>query len=142
MHLRALSLPLTILAAMERFGLFPSYSNPAAPKDLTIHIPGASMDYEFAAGAMALEEIMHYLPGVKTLNILMVGPWMEEKVIGAQSYDTCPPCGQLGRKRMIELSTLQYEDYRPPTRRHPISLSGSTLAYTPARPNGVQRSPC
>ena len=57
MHRHCLSISLTILAALERFDLFPSFSDPLVKKDLTIHIVGACDVYEFRAGGMSLEEV-------------------------------------------------------------------------------------
>lgn len=53
----ALSLPLTVLGALERFGLFPKYSKPKDKNTLTIHVLGAVFDYEPVAGGMAFEEV-------------------------------------------------------------------------------------
>lgn len=57
MVMHALSIPLTILAAMERFHLFPAFSSPRPIKKLLIHLVGARIEYEHAAGALAIEEV-------------------------------------------------------------------------------------
>lgn len=76
MATHAMSLPLTLLHALERFDLSARFANASNRKDLVVHLLGAEAAYEAEVGAMHFEEVLHFLPGVKTLRLVMVGPRM------------------------------------------------------------------
>ncbi|KZV88916.1 hypothetical protein EXIGLDRAFT_162085 [Exidia glandulosa HHB12029] len=114
---RQLSLPLTILAALQRFGILAELQ--ASPVEtLTIHLIGAERNYELIVGALAAEEILHVLPGVKTLEWFMVGPSMgkvgndDENIADVES---CPECEKAGRKRRIGWFNKRYQSFAIPS---------------------------
>ncbi|KAL8280213.1 hypothetical protein RQP46_007327 [Phenoliferia psychrophenolica] len=103
---------------MERFGLFPQFSQAGDQKTLTIHILGPIFDYEPLAGGMAFEEILHYLPGVGDLKIFYIGPDLksaeddDEGLVAPE--ETCPKCSTARpeRTRTSFIEPLLYHEYR------------------------------
>ncbi|EJD50897.1 hypothetical protein AURDEDRAFT_112021 [Auricularia subglabra TFB-10046 SS5] len=109
---RQLSLPLTILAAMQRFGLIDKFAT--GEHTLRIHLIGAERNYELVAGGLACEELMHVLPGVKTLEWTMVGPSMGrlgDANEATSEVDCCPPCKAHGRRRILGWNNVRYQQY-------------------------------
>lgn len=95
-----LSMPLTILDALQRFSLTPT----SIGSKLVIHILGAQMDFEMTYGAMAFEEIMHQLPWVTELLVEFIGPLAGSGHAGEIPMDTCPRCKEMGRRRVYRMS--------------------------------------
>ncbi|CAG8456680.1 4786_t:CDS:2 [Acaulospora morrowiae] len=100
-----LSLPLTILSALERFYV---RSKLRSLEDLTIHIIGASQ-YEIFA-LMTFEEIMHVLPKIKTVRIIMVGFELPGQNHGID-LQCCSRCTNSGRKRICAFYPMAYHEY-------------------------------
>ncbi|CAG8502346.1 16094_t:CDS:1 [Acaulospora colombiana] len=100
-----LSLPLTILSALERFYI---RSKLRSLEDLIIHIIGASQ-YEILA-LMTFEEIMHVLPNIKTLRIIFVGLELPMKNPG-MTLQCCPRCANSDRKRICAFYPMPYHEY-------------------------------
>lgn len=74
------------------------------------------MDYEVIVGGMAYEEVLHYLPGIKSIKIIMIGPAMNNKnqteTTQTLEMDVCPSCLRDGRKREHIIHPFTYENYR------------------------------
>ncbi|CAG8689860.1 325_t:CDS:1, partial [Dentiscutata heterogama] len=100
-----LSLPLTILSALERFY---SRSQLRSFDDLVVHFIGAGK-YEVSA-LMSFEEIMHILPNIKTLQLILIGIELSSKIIGV-SLQCCPRCTKANRKRIYSLHPVSYDEY-------------------------------
>lgn len=98
----SMSVPLTIVAALERFGLRSKFSDASDPKDLTVHLLGAEVDYEIMMVGFAYEEITHLLPGVKRLRLVFVGPTLNVESEGVDEQQCCPSCVRDERTRIIE----------------------------------------
>ena len=95
-----LSMPLTILDALQRFSIEPS----SIGLKMVIHVLGAQMDFEMKYGGMAFEEIMHQLPWIKELLVDFIGPELGAMNSGEIRMDTCPTCTRAGRKRTYKMS--------------------------------------
>lgn len=95
-----LSIPLTILDALQRFAISPS----TIGSKLVVHVLGAQVDFEVKFGARAFEEVMHQLPWVKELVVEFVGPETGATDARAVSMETCPACARAGKKRIYGMS--------------------------------------
>ncbi|RIB05735.1 hypothetical protein C2G38_2218839 [Gigaspora rosea] len=100
-----LSVPLTILSALERFY---SRNQLRSFDDLVVHLIGAGK-YEVLA-LMSFEEIMHILPNIKTLQLILIGIELPSKTIGV-SLQCCPRCTKANRKRIYSLHSTSYDEY-------------------------------
>jgi splicing suppressor protein 51 len=100
-----LSLPLTILSALERF-----YTRDQLHSidDMVIHLIGANQ-YELLA-LMTFEEIMHVLPNIKTLQLVMIGLEMTSRNNGFP-LQCCPRCTDKNRKRICSMYPVTYHDF-------------------------------
>ncbi|CAG8673006.1 16208_t:CDS:2 [Racocetra persica] len=101
----SLSLPLTILSALERFY---SRSQLRSFDGLVIHLIGAGK-YEVSA-LMSFEEIMHILPNIRTLQLILIGIELSSKTMGV-SLQCCPRCTKADRKRIYSLHPISYHEY-------------------------------
>jgi hypothetical protein len=95
-----LSMPLTILDALQRFLVEPS----SIGTKMVIHVLGAQMDFEMKYGGMAFEEIMHQLPWIKELVVDFVGPMTGAMDADEIPMDTCKACSRAGKKRTYSMS--------------------------------------
>ncbi|EIN09135.1 hypothetical protein PUNSTDRAFT_134301 [Punctularia strigosozonata HHB-11173 SS5] len=99
-------LPLTVLAALEQ--AIPSLE---MRSKLCIHFVSVE-SREFHGRAMT-EEILHYLPSLRALNICLVGPNIptnsESETEWAESELACPPCASRGRTREAAFYKGPYE---------------------------------
>ncbi|KAI5477989.1 hypothetical protein MNV49_005681 [Pseudohyphozyma bogoriensis] len=85
-----LSIPLTILAALKRFGW-----KEDGEQEFVVHVIDAELEYEFEMGVVALEEILHFLPNVKVLKVVFVGTGMEAAgVVGELDSEALPLCAK------------------------------------------------
>jgi splicing suppressor protein 51 len=98
----SLSIPLTIVAALDRFGLRSKYTDRTDKKDLAIHLIGAEVEFELMSVGFVYEEITHLLPGVKRLRIVFVGPSLNVENETVQEQECCPVCQEDERSRMFE----------------------------------------
>lgn len=96
----ALSMPLTILEALQRFSVTPT----SIGSKMVVHVLGAQVDFEIKYGAMAFEEIMHQLPWVKELVVEFIGPCAGSMRAGDIPMDTCSKCRAAGRSRIYRMS--------------------------------------
>lgn len=109
----SLSIPLTILAALERL-----YNGGLVQvnklETFVIHVVGVE-DYEIAYAAMAWEEILHQLPGVRELKLVLIGPRnvvSEETVrAGWIELECCPSCTRKGRSRVSRFAKTTWLDW-------------------------------
>jgi mitochondrial splicing suppressor protein 51 len=108
-----LTMPLTILAGLERLRL-------DAKPELNIHLLGATGRELMALSSF--EEIMHLVPGLKSVHVTAVGPgsWTDapEKLdkrdaryFPAQDMSCCAECAQQGRKRSVASWRGVYHDF-------------------------------
>lgn len=95
-----LSMPLTILDALQRFSTTPS----SIGSKMVIHILGAQMDFEMKYGGMTFEEIMHQLPWIKDLILVFVGPMVDTTGAVEIPMKTCMACSRAGKKRAYSMS--------------------------------------
>lgn len=98
----SLSIPLTIVAGLERFGLRSKFSDRTNPQNLTVHLIGAEVEYELMSVGYAYEEISHLLPGVKRLRISHVEPSLNLDNESVDEQDCCPTCQEDERTRIVE----------------------------------------
>ncbi|RHZ69731.1 hypothetical protein Glove_279g27 [Diversispora epigaea] len=101
----SLSLPLTILSALERFY---TRHNLRSLEEMVIHIIGASQ-YEILA-LMTFEEIMHVLPNIKILRIILIGLEMPQQNSGIP-LSCCSRCTEANRKRICAFYPMSYHEY-------------------------------
>lgn len=95
----ALSPVLTILEGSRRLGFGLDWGG---QEKLVIHIVGATVEVEGAAGLQAYEELLHQLPKLKKLELVFVGDEVPDEI---ESYPLthagllCPTCTAAGRER-------------------------------------------
>jgi splicing suppressor protein 51 len=95
-----LSMPLTILDALQRFSVELS----SISSKMVIHVLGAQMDFEMKYGGMAFEEIMHQLPRIKELVVHFVGPETGAMDADEIPMSTCQICSRTGKTRTYRMS--------------------------------------
>ncbi|KAF2687060.1 hypothetical protein K458DRAFT_476021 [Lentithecium fluviatile CBS 122367] len=104
-----LTMPLTIVSALEDG----SWDQPA----LHLHIVGATTRELVALGNF--EEILHLVPGLRSLHITAAGPGLAGGDLGQggspflpkTSLDCCPACKADGRTRSISIYQGLYHDF-------------------------------
>jgi len=104
-----LTMPLTILSALEDI----KWEKP----QLNIHIVGATS--RELVGIGNFEEIVHLLPGLRSLHITAAGPALAGGDLGQQGspflpktpVDCCPACKADGRTRTISIYQGLYHDF-------------------------------
>jgi splicing suppressor protein 51 len=104
-----LTMPLTILSALEDIKWEKSHLN--------VHIVGATGRELIALGNF--EEIVHLLPGLRSLHITAAGPGLAGGDLGQQGspflpktpVDCCPACKADGRTRSISIYQGLYHDF-------------------------------
>ena len=96
MFQHSLSIPLTIVASIERFGLLSKFSDPSNRQTLTIQLVGAEKNFE--VDAATYEEVNHLLPGVSVLRMEMAGVKLEVDRV-TQQEKNCRECTKDGRTR-------------------------------------------
>ncbi|KLO19473.1 hypothetical protein SCHPADRAFT_864940, partial [Schizopora paradoxa] len=115
---QALSIPLTILYGIGLFdelakgdGTLPLHER----TELEVAILGAA-SYEFVAGGMGFEELLHSLPSVRKLTVRLVGPELQR--IAAydadgmpMDMDTCPSCAEQNITRVHIHHGDTFHDY-------------------------------
>jgi hypothetical protein len=95
-----LSMPLTILDALQHFSTAPS----SIGSKMVVHVLGAQMDFEMKYGGMAFEEIMHQLPWIKELVVVFVRPIIDTIDADEIPMKTCMACSRAGKKRTYSTS--------------------------------------
>jgi splicing suppressor protein 51 len=100
---RATTIPLTILAALER--VLPDIGTRTSIK---LHVIGASQ-WEIER-LMVFEELLHLLPFLKSLQLTFVGLGFPEGVPAGKTIvlDCCPMCSSQGRTRSVLFSPVAY----------------------------------
>ena len=91
---------------------------------LTIHIVGANV-YEII-GIIKWEYLAHRLPALKTLQLVFVGPELEQEDDsdeGGETVGQCDECAAAGRTVTVRTSALPYQVYRH--RQHGAEHGGS-----------------
>ncbi|GLB44346.1 putative zinc finger mynd domain-containing protein 17 [Lyophyllum shimeji] len=107
----ALSMPMTILWALENLNLDDSWTR---KETLIIHLLGA---YQVEVmNADTFEEVLHRLPEVKKLNLVLCGPELATLTTVRErsqvmDMETCPNCAGQRRKRVQQLFTQKYHEY-------------------------------
>ncbi|KAG6915749.1 hypothetical protein DXG01_010016 [Tephrocybe rancida] len=100
-----LSMPLSILLALEV--LNGKNNTEWTRKDtLMIHVIGASV--QVAKYAIIFDEILHWAPAVKKLEILFCGTELSEETIDVRP---CPACDSRGRTTTFQVAAKNYQDY-------------------------------
>lgn len=98
-----LSLPLTILSALQRFGLLSQFLDLNNPRSLTVHVLGATPNYDLMTGWLAYEEILHFCPGVSELRLVLVGPNISSSESKQEdSVEVCETCKTRKRSKVYE----------------------------------------
>lgn len=105
-----LTMPLTITSGLEHLQL-------ESTTKLKVHLLGAT-GREFLA-MPSFEEILHLLPGIKTLALTTIGPSglsdYEQEYVPAQNIECCPECTALARKRTFASYRGLYHDFAKST---------------------------
>lgn len=103
---RATSIPLTILAALEK--IFPNITERTS---LKIHLIG--VDPWELERMMVFEEILHLLPTLKHLHLTLVGLDIPKEAVSEDVLilKCCPPCTSMNRQRSISLFRSPYHDF-------------------------------
>ncbi|KAJ7628766.1 hypothetical protein FB45DRAFT_43973 [Roridomyces roridus] len=98
-----LTMAMTILFALEKL----NNDNDAwtRKQTLTIHVLVRHSALECMA-SIVFEEIIHRLPGVKTLKMVFCGPAVPKAGI-TENCNTCPDCTQRGNKRIYEYAAKE-----------------------------------
>ncbi|KAL0571918.1 hypothetical protein V5O48_010049 [Marasmius crinis-equi] len=106
--MEATVLPLTVLEALEDI-----YGTEAVGKrtKLCVHVVGAA-SREMTAKSM-LEELLHQLPKLKTVEAVFVGPEVQIPPPGIYEPPNlaCPSCIRDGRQRIYSYENILYHDY-------------------------------
>jgi splicing suppressor protein 51 len=103
---RATTIPLTILAALER--LFPDLS---IRTSINLHLIGAD-SWELER-LMVFEEILHLLPSLKKLHLTLIGLAIPEKSVSEDvlMLGCCLSCSSRDRTRSVFLFRGPYHDF-------------------------------
>ncbi|KAL0563907.1 hypothetical protein V5O48_018153, partial [Marasmius crinis-equi] len=101
---KATCFPLTVIAALE--DVMPTLS---LHNSLSIHVVGAATRELLARGM--LEELLHFLPKLKTLKILFVGPETIDPSGGNETNLACEFCVAKGRSRTSTFYKGTYHDF-------------------------------
>ena len=101
----ALTTPETSPSHISRF-----ISDFATRKDLTVHIAGANV-YE-VMGIIKWEYLAHRLPALRNLQLVFIGPQLEEEEDGSVEVGQCQDCTDLGRTISHQMFSLTYSEYR------------------------------
>lgn len=80
----SLSIPLTIVMALERFGLASSFASPAVKKKLTVHVVGAAPEYELDVAPRTVEEVRDVHPARKSVILIRRG-----RLFSSRSFISC-----------------------------------------------------
>ncbi|KLO19478.1 hypothetical protein SCHPADRAFT_63910 [Schizopora paradoxa] len=136
---KSLSLPLTILNAIQHFDNIPTVASPplsqpgpSAPcrpglllaerSSLEIHIIGATAYDIFGGGGYVYEELLHSLPACTRLTLRFIGPALREiNTFGRRQEEeyavqNCGDCRARGIERIHGLHPQLYHDWLPMTR--------------------------
>ncbi|KAF7290648.1 MYND-type domain-containing protein [Mycena indigotica] len=101
------SIALTLLAALEKTIPDVGYRSRTT---LCIHIIGAGSRETLCQGIM--EEIMHYLPNLRTLTVAYVGPALPPNADDSDTRNVvCESCIPLGRRRFAIRRHMLYHDF-------------------------------
>lgn len=105
----SLSFPLTVIAAIERFGLLERFDPPTSTpvRELEIHLIGAEVEVELVISGPTWEQLLHRLPTVKRLRLVLVGPSIKAGEQGTIHHDCCPTCTRAGRTRTVVLHQVR-----------------------------------
>jgi splicing suppressor protein 51 len=103
---RATTIPLTILAALEK--LFPDLGTRTS---ISLHLLGAN-PWELQR-LMVFEEILHLLPKLFNLQLTLIGPDIPEQAVSSkvQELGCCQSCTSRFRKRTIFLYRGPYHEF-------------------------------
>jgi splicing suppressor protein 51 len=103
---RATTIPLTILAALEK--LFPDLGTRTS---ICLHLLGAN-PWELQR-LMVFEEILHLLPKLHSLQLTLVGPEIAKEAVSLkfQELGCCQSCSARSRKRTAFLYRGLYHDF-------------------------------
>ncbi|KAF9022153.1 hypothetical protein BDZ89DRAFT_1070891 [Hymenopellis radicata] len=106
-----LSFPMTILRGLELLHNDDAWTK---KETLTIHIIGA-YQAEVLVGHV-FEEVLHRVPGIKTLKLVLTGPQLPELVrpfsTASMSLDVCPKCKKAGRTRIQVMRRELYHELK------------------------------
>lgn len=112
-----LSQPCTCLYAIYHHGLDEYTKGHFASKSMTIHIVGASRQYEIPPRGKIWEELMHCLPAIRSLKTVFIGPEVGVADDGSKrllcpNMGCCPVCTAQNRTRSIEIFGYTYHEYK------------------------------
>ena len=77
---------------------------------MTVHIAGANV-YE-VMGIIKWEYLAHRLPALRNLQLVFIGPQLEEEEGGTVEVGQCQDCTDLGRTISHQTFSLTYSEYR------------------------------
>jgi hypothetical protein len=102
--------PLTLIAAMQRFGLAKGRRVEDA-KELTLHLVGANVTEML--GLIKWELVLHKLPKCRRLHLVFVGPELdgEEEEGEVSGVGQCPECSRAGRRVIHDIRRRTYQSY-------------------------------
>ena len=117
-----LSVPMSVLYAASK------YLQPGLDKmsELVIHLVGSSA--EEAAFPFKYEELLHFLPRLKRLELVLIGPESSDNVVLFQDNDLCESCCVQNRKITVRSVRIEYEKMRE-TKPHLIICCNSGVHY-------------
>lgn len=97
-----LTRPLTLLRALEKL----EYK---VDKEMTIHVIGANfLDLD---GVEIWEILLHWLPSLTTLNLILIGPELNNNSKKKIICNVCQCCDEKNMKLCLEIYGVFYKDY-------------------------------